>query len=368
MRAALTTYFHLTGQAKVAGAGTGGARKADPSEERERAEAGRAGSWGEAGARFKGYLACKGYARPTCECYVGWGRRFWRWCAREGKPVEEVDAAALRGYLEFLAGTQVGAKTQNQALNALVCFFRHGIGEEPGEIGEYLRAKARRRLPVVLSRGEASALMGDLKSRGPAMWLMAGVMLGAGLRQREMLELRVQDIDLERGVITVRRGKGNKDRVTMLPERVRDGLKAQLERRRAEYEADLAAGAGYVPLPEALDRKKPGAARSWGWQYVFGGQNVIEERETGRRIRWHVHENTVGRLLGDAARRCGIPRAVTCHALRHTFATLALENGTDIRTLQELLGHNDVATTMIYTHVLNRPGVVARSPLDGLAS
>lgn len=153
----------------------------------------------------------------------------------------------------------------------------------------------------------------------------------------------------------------------MLPERIREGLKAHLADRRVEFEKDLESGAGYVPLPGALARKKPQAARSWAWQYVFGGQNLILETATGHRIRWHVHENTVGRLLGEAARRCGVVRAVTCHALRHTFATLALENGTDIRTLQELLGHNDVSTTMIYTHVMNRPGVVARSPLDGLA-
>ena len=135
-----------------------------------------------------------------------------------------------------------------------------------------------------------------------------------------------------------------------------------------EYEQDLQEGAGFVPLPGALARKHPAAARSWPWPYVFGGQQVIVEAATGCLMRWHVHENTVGRLLGEAARRCGVVRRVTCHALRHTFATLALENGTDIRTLQELLGHHDVSTTMIYTHVMNRPGVGARSPLDGLAA
>ena len=249
-----------------------------------------------------------------------------------------------------------------------MAFYRHGLGVEPGEIGEYLRAKVKRRLPVVLDRKEAAAVMLDLEGRNRPMWLMAGVMLGAGLRQKELLELRVKDLDMERGAITVRQGKGDKDRVTVLPERLKVGLKAHLSERRVEYEKDLEEGAGYVPMPGGLARKNPQAARSWGWQYVFGGQNLIVERETGRTIRWHIHENTVGRLLGDAARRAGVARAVTCHALRHTFATLALENGTDIRTLQELLGHNDVSTTMIYTHVMNRPGVVARSPLDGLVA
>jgi integron integrase len=285
-----------------------------------------------------------------------------------GRKFDELEAGEIRGFLEWLAGTGVVGKTQNQALNALVSFFRHGMGQEPGEIGEYLRAKVSRRLPVVLDRKEAAAVMGDLAARNRPMWLMAGVMLGAGLRQREVLELRVKDLDLERGAITVRQGKGDKDRITVLPERIREGLKAHLEVRRVEYEQDLEEGAGYVPLPGALAQKKPAAARSWAWQYVFGGQNLILETATGRTIRWHVHENTVGRLLGEAARRCGVVRQVTCHALRHTFATLALENGTDIRTLQELLGHNDVSTTMIYTHVMNRPGVVARSPLDGLAA
>ena len=179
---------------------------------------------------------------------------------------------------------------------------------------------------------------------------------------------RVHDLDLERGTITVRRGKGDKDRVSVLPERIRAGLTAHLADRRSQFERDLDMGAGYVPLPGGLARKKPAGARSWAWQYVFGGQNIIVESVTGHLIRWHVHENTVGRLLGESARACGVLRQVRCHSLRHTFATLTLENGTDIRTLQELLGHNDVSTTMIYTHVMNRPGVVARSPLDGIAA
>ena len=398
-KAGLTTWFHLTGAARVGeeAANVGGSGET-PQERRppgggmfipaedsqewdegsgpggkpEIPQGGRVGgaavSWKEAGERLKGYLACKSYSRNTVECYVGWARRFCRWCLRSGKEAPAVEAGEIRGFLEWLAGTGVVGKTQNQALNAVVAFFRHGMGKEPGEIGEYLRAKVSRRLPVVLDRKEAAAVMSDLEGRNRAMWLMAGVMLGAGLRQKEVLELRVKDLDLERGAITVRQGKGDKDRVTVLPERIREGLKAHLAERREEFERDLKAGAGYVPLPGGLARKKPSAARSWAWQYVFGGQNVIAERETGLMIRWHIHENTVGRLLGEAARRCGVVRHVTCHSLRHTFATLALENGTDIRTLQELLGHNDVSTTMIYTHVMNRPGVVARSPLDGLVA
>jgi integrase len=210
--------------------------------------------------------------------------------------------------------------------------------------------------------------MQDLKAKGGPMWLMAGLMLGSGLRQAEMLELRVKDLDLERGILTVRMGKGKKDRRTMIPQRLKAGLEEFLRRRRAEYERDVLEGAGYAPLPGGLERKNPAAARAWGWQYLFCGQNVIQDRETGRMIRWHIHEKTVGRLLGAAGRRCGVAQAVTCHSLRHTFATLALGGGTDIRTLQELLGHSDAKTTMIYTHVLNRPGVVPSSPLDALAA
>lgn len=396
-KAGLTTWFHLTGAARVGeDAANMGGRGETPQErpgggisipaedspewdegsgpggKPEISQGGRVGgaavSWKEAGERLKGYLACKSYSPNTVECYVGWARRFCRWCLRSGKEAPAVEAGEIRGFLEWLAGTGVVGKTQNQALNAVVAFFRHGMGKEPGEIGEYLRAKVSRRLPVVLDRKEAAAVMSDLEGRNRAMWLMAGVMLGAGLRQKEVLELRVKDLDLERGAITVRQGKGDKDRITVLPERIREGLKAHLVERREEFEHDLEAGAGYVPLPGGLARKKPAAARSWAWQFVFGGQNVIMEQTTGRMIRWHVHENTVGRLLGEAARRCGVVRQVTCHALRHTFATLALENGTDIRTLQELLGHTDVSTTMIYTHVMNRPGVTTRSPLDGLVA
>ena len=376
VKAGLATWFHLTGGAKV---GTGRCGEAGETPRSPLVGdggglscggrvSGVAGSWKEAGERFKGFLACRAYSKNTMECYVGWARRFCRWCLTSGKELPEVEAGEIRGFLEGLAATQVVAKTQNQALNALVGFFRHGMGKEPGAIGEYLRAKVSRRVPLVLDRQEAAAVMGDLEGRNRAMWLMAGVMLGSGLRQKEVLELRVKDVDLERGSITVRQGKGNKDRVTVLPERIREGLKAHLGARRVEYEQDLQEGAGFVPLPGALARKHPAAARSWPWPYVFGGQQVIVEAATGCLMRWHVHENTVGRLLGEAARRCGVVRRVTCHALRHTFATLALENGADIRTLQELLGHHDVSTTMIYTHVMNRPGVVTRSPLDGLAA
>ena len=220
MKAGLATWIHLTGQARTEEQAQTGILAGPVAELSQGGRvSGVAGTWKNAGECFKGYLACKSYSRNTVECYVEWARRFCRWCVGTGKEVAAVEAQDIRGFLEWLAGTQVGAKTQNQALNALVAFFRHGMGKEPGEIGEYLRARVSRRLPVVLNRQEAAAVMQDLEARGRPMWLMAGLMLGAGLRQKEVLELRIKDLDLERGAITVRQGKGDKDRITMLPER-----------------------------------------------------------------------------------------------------------------------------------------------------
>jgi site-specific recombinase XerD len=244
VKACLATWFHLTGGARVgkqswvgqpAGQSAGGRIS------------GEAASWREAGERLNGYLACKSYSRNTVTCYLGWARRFFRWCRQSGKDLPEVAASDIRGFLEWLASTGVVAKTQNQALNALISFFRHGIGKEPGEFGSYLRARVTRRLPVVLNRKEAAAVINDLEGRSRPMWLLAGVMLGAGLRLREALELRVHDLDLERGTITVRRGKGDKDRVSVLPERIRAGLTAHLADRRAQFERGLGKGKAMGP-------------------------------------------------------------------------------------------------------------------------
>jgi integron integrase len=219
------------------------------------------------------------------------------------------------------------------------------------------------RLPVVLSRDEVARLLGELRG---VTWLMASLLYGAGLRLTECAELRVKDLRFDCGDVLVRDGKGGKDRVTMLPADLRAPLAAHLERVRAQHAADLAAGRGAVALPGALRLKYPRAAFEWGWQWVFPATRFYVDRGTGERRRHHLHETVLQRAVKEASRAAGLSRAATCHTLRHSFATHLLDAGYDIRTIQELLGHRDVSTTMIYTHVLNRGGRGVRSPLDGL--
>ncbi len=219
------------------------------------------------------------------------------------------------------------------------------------------------RLPVVLSRDEVGSLLSRL--RGP-VWLMASLMYGAGLRLLECAELRVKDINFDRGELAIRDGKGGKDRVTMLPATIKSALVDHLTRVKAQHDADLAAGRGSVALPGALRAKYPNAPREWAWQWVFPATRFYVDRATGERRRHHLHESVLQRAVKDAARAAAIPRPATCHSLRHSFATHLLEAGYDIRTIQELLGHRDVSTTMIYTHVLNQGGRGVRSPLDAV--
>ncbi len=258
----------------------------------------------------------------------------------------------------------MSAKSRNQALNALVCFYREGLHREPGEldlIKDSCRAKLPRRRPVVLTRGQARNVLEKLKGM-PRM--MAGLMLGSGLRISEVATLRVKDVDFERKVVTIRGGKGAKDRVTMLPEHLAKDLTAQVERVRRLHEADLAAGGGKARLPDALGVKKPREAYRLGWQFLFPGKNLLQHEVDGEPYRHHYHKKALSNAIRAGCIAAGTTEAVTSHSLRHTFATLMLEGGTDIRTVQELLGHGDVKTTQIYLHVMNR-GVAARSPLDG---
>ena len=258
----------------------------------------------------------------------------------------------------------VTAATQNQALSAILFLYRHVLQEAVPRLGDIVRARKPRRLPVVLTRDEAAAVLGRLHG---SWWLMGMLLYGAGLRQMECLRLRVKDIDFKRFEIVVRAGKGEKDRVTMLPEAVSNGLQSHLVRVRALHERDLAEGFGRVWLPNALERKFPNAEREWCWQYVFPSGNLSVDPRGGTRRRHHVSEKSLQRAVGEAARASGIPKRVSCHVFRHSFATHLLEDGYDIRTVQELLGHADVKTTMIYTHVLNRPGGRGvRSPADML--
>ncbi len=271
----------------------------------------------------------------------------------------------MTAFVSSLAGRGVSASTQNQALSAVLFLFEVVLGRHLEWMDQIVRAQRPARLPVVLSRDEVAALLTRLRGD---VWLMASLLYGAGLRLLECAELRVKDINFDRGELTIREGKGGKDRVTMLPATLRGQLAEHLKGVRVQHEVDLAAGRGAVTLPGVLRLKYPNASREWAWQWVFPATRFYVDRDTGERRRHHLHESVLQRAVKDAVRAAGIPRPATCHSLRHSFATHLLEAGYDIRTIQELLGHRDVSTTMVYTHVLNHGGRGVRSPLDGLGS
>lgn len=300
------------------------------------------------------------YAARSEDTYVDWLRRFLAFSRPRNR--EAISVEMVQEYLEYLAVVrEVSANTQNQALNALVFAFREVLKRELGDIGAVSRAAEKRRLPVVLTRGEVRRLLDAVSE---PYRLMAELMYGTGLRLMECMRLRVKDVDFEALQVVVRGGKGDKDRVTTLPVSLAERLREHLAEVKRSHEADIAKGYGEVFMPEPLTRKWPGAAKEWGWQYVFPSKRLTLDSKTGAVRRHHVHENALQRAVKDAAERAEITKRVSCHVLRHSFATHLLESGYDIRTVQELLGHSDVSTTMIYTHVLNKPGLAVRSPLD----
>ncbi len=304
------------------------------------------------------------YAERTVETYGGWVARYAAWCAARGESAESAGGEVVRRFLDWLAADQqVRVATQHQALNAVVRFHEVVLGRKLEGAEGYLRARQTDRVPVVLSRREVAGLLTQLEGTER---LMGELMYGGGLRLMELLRLRVKDVDVERGQLTVRGGKGDKDRMTTLPERTGPILSEHLVRLRALWAADNAAGLPGVHLPEALARKYPGAATSLEWQWLFPTKGLARDPATGLWRRHHVPETKWQVAVKAAARRAGITKRVTPHVLRHSFATHLLEQGVDIRTVQSLLGHSDVRTTEIYTHVLRRPGVGVRSPLDGL--
>jgi integron integrase len=266
-------------------------------------------------------------------------------------------------FLTHLAERQVAPSTQMQALCALLFLYEHVLGRPLGKLKELRWARPRARLPVVLTAQEVERVLVGLRG---VRWLVAMLLYGSGLRLLECLQLRVKDVDLERGEIRVRTTKGGTPRVTVLPEAVRELLRAHLAAVRRQHERDVARGAGSVALPGALAAKYPRAAREWPWQWVFPATREYVDRASGERRRHHLHESAVQRAVKAAVLRSGIGKRATCHTLRHSFATHLLESGYDIRTVQELLGHKDVSTTMLYTHVLHRGGLGVRSPADGL--
>ena len=298
----------------------------------------------------------------TVQAYVGWILRYIRYHGT--RHPADLGEREIVAYLTYLADERgVSRSTQMQALSALSLLYRDVLAEPVGDLRHVLRSTSPTRLPAVLSRGEVQAVLGQLHG---TMRLIAVLLYGAGLRLLECLTLRVKDLDFARGEICIRRGKGGKDRVTMLPAIARPALERQLERVRTLHGRDLADGAGRVALPTALDRKAPAWAADLAWQWVFPAARRYRDAEGGEERRHHLHETAVQRAMQGAVRAAGIAKRATCHTLRHSFATHLLEDGYDIRTLQELLGHTDVSTTMIYTHVLNRGGLGVRSPADRL--
>jgi integron integrase len=274
----------------------------------------------------------------------------------------ELCEAHIRDYLSDLAvNRNVSASTQNVALAALLFLYRDVLKLTLKRIEEVERARVSRRLPVVLTKSEVTAVLNQLDG---VPYLAAALMYGSGLRLMECLRLRVKDLDFSYNQITVRSGKGDKDRVTPMPAKAKEPLRRQLLQAKLLHQQDLQAGYGSVELPHALSRKLPQAAREWAWQYVFPAPQRSRDPRTGVERRHHFHESVLQKAVSAAMRKALIAKRGTCHSLRHSFATHLLESGQDIRTIQELLGHKDVRTTMIYTHVLNRGGRGVRSPLD----
>ena len=307
-------------------------------------------------------LRVRHYSRRTERAYVGWIRRYIVFHAK--RHPAEMGAAEVSRFLSSLAVEgRVSASTQNQALAALLFLYGPVLGVELPWLDDLVRAVRPERLPVVLSRDEVRAVL--LALRGTPR-LISVLLYGAGLRLLECAGLRVKDLDFAANQIVVRSGKADRDRVTILPAVVRPALERQLARVSAQHERDLRAGAGWVELPHALARKYPNAGREWAWQWVFPATRTYTERTTSQRRRHHLHETVVQRAVYRAVREAGLTKPASCHTFRHSFATHLLEDGYDIRTVQELLGHRDVRTTMIYTHVLNRGPAAVRSPLDGL--
>jgi integron integrase len=310
-------------------------------------------------ARVRGKLHAGHYSHLTEKAYVTWIRRFILFHGKQ-HPLT-LGPAHVEAFLTHLAvQRKVASPTQNQALNALLFLYRRVLEVELPWLDGIVRAKKPTRLPVVLTTDEVAAVLASLRG---VHWLIGGLLYGSGLRLMECLRLRVKDVDLDARQLTVRSGKGGKDRVTVLADAIVAPLEQHLARRQEQHGLDCVRGSGAVYLPDALHRKYPGASRDWAWQFVFAAHRDVVLWDK-RAVRWHLHEKGVQRAMHEAIRRAGIAKPASCHTLRHSFATHLLQRGQDIRTIQELMGHNDVSTTMIYTHVAGLGATGTVSPLD----
>jgi len=294
-------------------------------------------------------------------------KAYWYWIKNyilfhKKRHPKEMGIKEINQFLTHLAvNKKVSASTQNQALNAIMFLYKEVLNKKIEDITSFVRAKRPERLPVVLSHSEVTAILSHLEN---PYWLMAGLLYGSGLRLMECVRLRVKDIDFEYRQIVVRDGKGSKDRITMLPEKLIESLSRQINKSKIIHEEDIEEGLGEVYLPYALSKKYPNASKEFGWQWVFPSSRRSIDPRSGIIRRHHISETVLQRAVKKAVKKTGITKPASCHTFRHSFATHLLENGYDIRTVQELLGHKDVRTTMIYTHVLNKGGLGVKSPLD----
>lgn len=305
-------------------------------------------------------LRVRNYAARTEETYLMWAERFLRFYGNAG--VDGITDQVARRFLEHLAlERKVAPNTQRLALNALVFLFRFGLEREIGNISDFVKAKSAQTLPVVLSKQEIQLVFSKLSG---LHYLMTGLLYGSGLRLMECVRMRVQDVDFDYHQLMIRNGKGMKDRVVPLPQRFENDLKQQIDKVRKIHDKDLRLNIDGVYLPYALERKYPNAGKELGWQYLFPSSRIAADQRTGKTRRHHIHESGLQKIIRKAGRESGVTKRVHSHVFRHSFATHLLEAGYDIRTIQDLLGHSDVSTTMIYTHVMNKPGLNIQSPID----
>ncbi len=319
-------------------------------------------SFGDLLTKLVRTLRVRNYAARTEETYLMWIVRFLHFS--EKVVVDDISEQTVRHFLEYLAiERHVAPNTQKLALNALAFLFRYGLERKMENIGDFVKAKSAQRLPEVLSKREVQLVFAELSG---LHLLMVGLLYGSGLRLMECIRLRVKDVDFDYQQLNIRNGKGMKDRVVPLPQRFEADLRNQIEKVKRIHAKDLSLNIDGVYLPYALERKYPSAGKELGWQYLFPATRIATDQRTGKTRRHHLHETSLQKMIKRAGRESGVSKRVHSHIFRHSFATHLLEAGYDIRTVQELLGHSDVSTTMIYTHVMNKPGISVKSPMDSL--